>query len=247
MAERVNLKTIQMPGLDNTYVVNDEEELQKKLNGYISKSDFEVHSEEYDWSLIRNKPEFANVAISGDYGDLINKPRLEKVASTGEFKDLNNIPSLAKQATEEDYEAFDQALQIPRDTADLTNSAGYINKLPIASKDVLGAVKVGVGLRVDGDVLNVTGEAISSTNMDWQNVQNRPDKLSDFTVDDAFKANFANVAFSGKYSDLKNVPIASTNQLGNVKVDGTTITVSTDGTLEAHGTADVHIKTWKEE
>lgn len=84
-----------------------------------------------------------------------------------------------------------------------------MNKLPIASKETLGAVKIGVGLRMINDVLNVTGEAISTTTMNWVNIQNRPDKLSDFTVDDTFKTNFANVAFSGNFSDLTNIPIAS--------------------------------------
>lgn len=247
MAEKVNLKTIQMPGLDNTYVVNDEEGLQKKLDDYVSKSDFEVHSEEYDWSLIRNKPEFANVAISGSYSDLTEKPDLANIALTGEFKDLKEVPPLREQATEEDYTEFDKQLKIPRKTSELINDEHFMNKLPIASKETLGAVKIGVGLRMINDVLNVTGEAISTTTMNWVNIQNRPDKLSDFTVDDTFKTNFANVAFSGNFSDLTNIPIASATQLGVAKIDGKTITVETDGTLKAHSTADVLIKTWKEE
>lgn len=247
MAEKVNLKTIQMPGLDNTYVVNDEEGLQKKLDSYVSKSDFEVHSEEYDWSLIRNKPEFANVAISGSYNDLTKKPDLANIALTGEFKDLKEVPPLREQATEEDYTEFDKQLKIPRKTSELINDEHFMNKLPIASKETLGVVKIGVGLRMINDVLNVTGEAISTTSMDWVNIQNRPDKLSDFTVDDNFKKNFANVAFSGNFSDLANIPIASTNQLGMAKIDGQTLTIEADGTLKARSTANVLIKTWKEE
>lgn len=247
MAEKVNLKTIQMPGLDNTYVVNDEEGLQKKLDGYVSKSDFEVHSEEYDWPLIRNKPEFANVAISGSYSDLTEKPDLADIALTGKFKDLKEVPPLREQATEEDYTEFDKQLKIPRKTSELINDEHFMNKLPIASKETLGAVKIGVGLRIINGVLNVTGEAIVDAGIHWINIIDPPKNLSFFTVDDDFKKNFANVAFSGNFSDLTNVPIASTNQLGVAKVDGKTITVNANGILEAHGTSDVLIKTWKEE
>ena len=247
MAEKVNLKTIQMPGLDNTYVVNDEKELQKKLDGYVSKSDFEVHSEEYDWSLIRNKPEFANVAISGSYSDLIEKPDLADIALTGEFKDLKEVPPLREQATEEDYTEFDKQLEIPRKTSELINDKHFMNKLPIASKETLGAVKIGVGLRMINDVLNVTGEAIIDAGIHWINIVDPPENLSFFVLDDDFKKNFANVAFSGNFSELSNVPIASTDQLGVAKVDGQTITVNANGVLEAHGTSDVLIKTWKEE
>jgi len=86
-----------------------------------------------------------------------------------------------------------------------------MNKLPIASKETLGAVKIGVGLRMINDVLNVTGEAIIDAGLHWINIVDAPENLSFFVLDDDFKKNFANIAFSGDFSDLSNVPIASTN------------------------------------
>lgn len=236
-----------MPGLDDTYVVDAEEQIDKKLEQYVSKSDFEVHSEEYDYNLIRNKPEFATVATSGKYGDLIERPNLAPIATTGDFADLENVPSISDQMTKEDYEIFDQELAIPRDTNDLTNGAGFISQLPIASPTVLGAVKIGVGLRMINDTINVTGEAISSTNMDWMNIANKPTKLSDFESDDAFKNQFAPIAYSGDYYDLSNVPQGSAEQAGIVKIDGDTIQVNANGALEAHAKADIQIKSWTEE
>jgi len=57
---------------------------------------------------IKNKPELATVATSGDYDDLTNKPEL----FSGDYDDLTNKPT------------------IPSKTSDLTNDSGFITSIP---------------------------------------------------------------------------------------------------------------------
>ena len=45
-------------------------------------------------SYIRNKPNLANVATSGQYSDLTGAPDLAAVATSGDFEDLSNIPTI---------------------------------------------------------------------------------------------------------------------------------------------------------
>ena len=47
--------------------------------------------------------DFATVAISGSYDDLVNAPTLATVATSGNYNDLNNIPVFATVATSGDY------------------------------------------------------------------------------------------------------------------------------------------------
>lgn len=46
------------------------------------------------WDNILDKPEFAEVATSGDYDDLHNKPELAEVATSGDYDDLSNKPNI---------------------------------------------------------------------------------------------------------------------------------------------------------
>ena len=45
------------------------------------------------WDEIQNKPNFADVATTGDYDDLIDKPSFAAVATTGDYDDLINKPN----------------------------------------------------------------------------------------------------------------------------------------------------------
>ena len=71
--------------------------LVQKLDGMAADGEKNVQA---DWeetnpakdSFIRNKPELAGVATSGDYEDLTNSPELANVALTGNYNDLVGLP-----------------------------------------------------------------------------------------------------------------------------------------------------------
>lgn len=78
-------------------------------------------------------------------------------------------------------------------TAEKTKLAGVAegaNKysLPTASADTLGGVKVGAGLAISAGVLSTTGGGTADA-VDWENVTNRPTKVSQFTNDSGFQTN----------------------------------------------------------
>ena len=58
--------------------------------------------------------------------------------------------------------------------------------LPTASSTVLGGVKIGAGLSVSSGVLSATGGGTADA-VDWENVTNRPTKVSQFTNDSGFQ------------------------------------------------------------
>jgi hypothetical protein len=102
-----------------------------------------------DYEDLLNKPTFADVAISGDYNDLINTPilnlaavatsgdyndlintpvlNLAAVATTGNYSDLNNIPVFAAVATSGSYVDLTNTPAIPTDVSDLTDNTGIIS------------------------------------------------------------------------------------------------------------------------
>ena len=72
-------------------------------------------------------------------------------------------------------------------TAEKNKLAGLSNyTLPTASDTQLGGVKVGAGLAINNGVLSATGGGTADA-VDWENVQNRPTKLSEFTNDKAYQ------------------------------------------------------------
>lgn len=72
-------------------------------------------------------------------------------------------------------------------TEEKNKLAGLSNyTLPTASADTKGGVKIGSGLQMNGDVLSATGGGTADA-VDWENVTNKPTKLTDFTNDLAYK------------------------------------------------------------
>lgn len=76
-------------------------------------------------------------------------------------------------------------------TAEKTKLSGIAegaNKysLPTASPTTLGGVKVGAGLTINSGVLSATGGGTADA-VDWENVTNKPTKLSQFTNDQSFQ------------------------------------------------------------
>lgn len=69
-------------------------------------------TEPFDWDSIRGKPEFAEVATSGEYDDLLHKPELADVATSGDYDDLHNKPNIPA---------------IPTKVSDLVNDSGFVD------------------------------------------------------------------------------------------------------------------------
>lgn len=71
-------------------------------------------------------------------------------------------------------------------TEEKNKLAGLENyTLPTASADTLGGVKVGAGLDIKNGVLSATGGGTADA-VDWENVINKPTKVSEFTNDTGY-------------------------------------------------------------
>lgn len=115
-----------------------------------------------DWSKIQNKPNFANVATSGDYNDLSNKPTIP------------SVEGLASEAYVNEKVAAIVIPEVPTKVSELENDKGYLTShqdlteyakktdipapytLPTASTSTLGGVKV------DGNTITIADGVISA-------------------------------------------------------------------------------------
>ena len=142
---------------------------------------------------------------------------------------------------------------------DSSNAKEYINKqtasdkLPKATTEQFGVVKVGQGLKISATgTLIATGEGVVADAVEWNNVINKPQP--DEIENDQYYLTLINtlgtVARSNNYNDLNNkpdlsiyaeksaiqnlykLPVATTETLGGVKIDGKTITIK-DGIIKA--------------
>lgn len=106
-------------------------------------------------------------------------------------------------------------INVPTNVSDLTNDAGYITSVPIASSTTSGTVKVGDGLTISNGVLSAVGATIDSS-LDDNSTNAVQNKVVKAAIDG--KANkshthtssditgLAAVATSGSYNDLSNKP-----------------------------------------
>ena len=93
-----------------------------------------------------------------------------------------------------------------------TSGGGTSYTLPVASGSVLGGIKLGTGLTIDGSgVVSVTGGG-SSFSGNYNDLTNKPTIPSAYTL-----------------------PTANTSTLGGVKVDGTTILIDNYGVISSVG------------
>lgn len=84
-------------------------------------------------------------------------------------------------------------------TAEKNKLSGLTNyELPTASATTLGGVKVGAGLSITSGVLSATGGGTADA-VEWDNVMNKPTKVSDFTNDAGYQnATQVNSAITSK-------------------------------------------------
>lgn len=93
-------------------------------------------SEPFDWDSVRNKPNFAEVATSGEYDDLLHKPSLAPVATSGDYNDLDNRPVIPVFPTKLSDLANDMGF-ITNETIGLTH---YYRKDRLYTKDEVDAM-----------------------------------------------------------------------------------------------------------
>ena len=141
------------------------------------------------------------------------------------------------------------------------------DKLPKATTKQFGVVKVGQGLKISSTgALIATGEGVTASAVEWNNVINKPQ--ADEIENDQYYLTLINtlgtVARSNNYNDLNNkpdlsiyaeksaiqnlykLPVATTETLGGVKIDGKTITIK-DGIIKAQDAgAKIKWRKWTE-
>ena len=147
-------------GSDQVYVGADEP-TDERVKLWID-TDATPSSKTVSWDEIENKPNFADVATSGDYNDLSNKPTIP--STTG----------LASEAYVNEKVAAIVIPEVPTKVSELENDKGYLTEhqslaeyakkteipapytLPTASTSTLGGVKV------DGNTITIADGVISA-------------------------------------------------------------------------------------
>ena len=179
---------------------------------------------------------FADVAISGDYDDLVNKPTLfsgayadlsnKPTLFSGAYADLTGKPSLATVATSGSYADLTNKPTIPTvptDVSSFNNDSGYQTSAQVntAIQAVVGAApealdtlaEIAAQLANDESAAAalttvVSGKANSATTLSGYGITDAYTK-TEVNTSLALKANtssLATVATSGAYSDLSGKP-----------------------------------------
>ena len=151
------------------------------------------------WTDVSDKPTFATVATSGDYGDLLNTPTIPTKVSdlTNDsgfingvtWNDVSSKPSFATVATSGDYDDLLNKPSIPTNVSDLINDSGFITGVAwddISSKPT-----------IPSKVSDLTNDSGFITGVTWNDITSKP--------------SFATVAISGSYTDLLDTPTIPTN------------------------------------
>lgn len=262
-----------MPGLKDRYVI---QLTVQELENLIQRIEHE--------GGIAYKRDIFN----GDYNKLSNKPDLsiyaEKTEIPTNFITLNQLDTRSEEiknnltGTDNDTEASNTIKGAVKAAQNFSNKAlsdakEYVNqqttsdKLPKATTEQFGVVKVGQGLKISATgTLIATGEGVVADAVEWNNVINKPqpDEIKSdqyyLTLIEALGA----VAVSNDYNDLNNkpdlskyaeksaipdlykLPTATTEILGGVKIDGKTITIK-DGVIKAQDAgAKITWRKWTE-
>ena len=139
-----------------------------------------------EWDDIQNKPNFATVATSGSYNDLLNQPSINDGSLT-----IKRNNELLGTFTANSNADTDINITVPTKTSELTNNSGFITTLPIATTTSTGVVQVGDGLEIDTNgllktkmvstsmisnsavtTIKVADKAITKNKIDWNNIIN---------------------------------------------------------------------------
>lgn len=112
-----------------------------------------------EWNDIQNKPNFATVATSGSYNDLLNQPSINDGSLT-----IKRNNELLGTFTANSSADTDINITVPTKTSELTNNSGFITTLPIATTTSTGVIQVGNGLEIDTNgLLKTKIQAVDET------------------------------------------------------------------------------------
>lgn len=188
-----------------------------------------------DWSKIQNKPNFANVATSGDYNDLSNKPTIP------------SVEGLASEAYVNEKVAAIVIPEVPTKVSELENDKGYLTEHQslegyAKTADLAQVAKTGsYNDLIDKPTIPSTTGLATETYVDDKiaeiDIPTVPTKVSAFTNDAGYLTEHQSLIEYAKKTDIPapyTLPTASTSTLGGVKVDGNTITIA-DGVISAKG------------
>lgn len=188
-----------------------------------------------DWSKIQNKPNFANVATSGNYNDLSNKPTIP------------SVEGLASEAYVNEKVAAIVIPEVPTKVSELENDKGYLTEHQslegyAKTADLAQVAKTGsYNDLIDKPTIPSTTGLATETYVDDKiaeiDIPTVPTKVSAFTNDAGYLTEHQSLIEYAKKTDIPapyTLPTASTSTLGGVKVDGDTITIA-DGVISAKG------------
>lgn len=203
-------------------------------NGVLSATGGGV-ADAVDWSKVQNKPNFANVATSGNYNDLINKPTIPSVAG------------LASEAYVNEKVAAIVIPEVPTKVSELENDKGYLTEHQslegyAKTADLAQVAKTGsYNDLIDKPTIPSTTGLATETYVDDKiaeiDIPTVPTKVSAFTNDAGYLTEHQSLIEYAKKTDIPApyaLPTASTSTLGGVKVDGNTITIA-DGVISSVG------------
>ena len=188
-----------------------------------------------DWSKIQNKPNFANVATSGDYNDLSNKPAIP------------SVEGLASETYVNEKVAAIVIPEVPTKVSELENDKGYLTEHQslegyAKTADLAQVAKTGsYNDLIDKPTIPSTTGLATETYVDDKiaeiDIPTVPTKVSAFTNDAGYLTEHQSLIEYAKKTDIPapyTLPTASTSTLGGVKVDVNTITIA-DGVISSVG------------
>lgn len=198
-------------------------------NGVLSATGGGGVADSVEWDKVQNKPNFANVATSGDYNDLINQPTIPSVAG------------LASEAYVNEKVAAIVIPEVPTKVSELENDSGYLTEHQ-SLENYITKKDFATGLDAQNTSTNALIRQVNER-IDGITV---PTKVSELENDAGYLTEHQSLAEYAKKTEIPapyTLPTASTSTLGGVKVDGSTITIA-DGIISAKGgsgggTADV--------
>ena len=193
-------------------------------NGVLSATGGGGVADSVEWDKVQNKPNFANVATSGDYNDLSNKPTIPSVAGLASEAYVNEKVAAIKVPSLDGYAK----------TADLSTVATSGSYNDLVDKPTIPSVE------------GLASETYVDTKVAAIVIPEVPTKVSELENDAGYLTEHQSLAEYAKKTEIPapyTLPTASTSTLGGVKVDGNTITIA-DGVISAKGgsgggTADV--------
>ena len=198
-------------------------------NGVLSATGGGGVADSVEWDKVQNKPNFANVATSGDYNDLSNKPTIP------------SIEGLASEAYVNEKVAAIVIPEVPTKVSELENDAGYLTEHQ-SLENYITKKDFATGLDAQNTSTNALIRQVNER-IDGITV---PTKVSELENDAGYLTEHQSLAEYAKKTEIPapyTLPTASTSTLGGVKVDGSTITIA-DGVISSvggsgGGTADV--------